>query len=860
MSRPDSRRERAARQWALFRFALRDLRGGLRYYWVFIACLVLGVMAVVGVAATARALRLGLAQQGAILLGGDMSFSHAAGAPDARERAFLSTRGKLSEIVTTRAMARRPQADDATMVDVKAVDSAYPLTGRARTEPKPSGGKHFFDFFAKKNGAFGLLADPTLGERLHVKIGDRLMIGGQDFTIAGWLMSEPDSIGGVGFGPRVMMSDAGLAATRLIVPGAVARVSFRLLLPPNSGAGALAVIRRDFQKAFPDAGYEIRTREKPSPRLSRNIERFAQFLTLIGLTSLVCGGVGVGNSIRGLIDRKRKTLAILKALGASGGAAARFVLIQALLVAAASAAFGAALGLTLPFVLDAFLRSSLPFPLNPHIAWSDGLIGLVFGLLTALAFAAAPLDRARSLPATTLLRESAMHDFGPPNWRATAIAGLSTAAFFAFALATGGEKRLTAEFGLAVILCFATLYAAARAIQALARRAPHSRRLALRLAVANLHRPGALTVSFLISLGLGVALLTALVGIERNLRDEIGASLPKNSPNFFFLDIQSAEAGAFRAFLEKQAPEGKVVAAPMLRGRIVKVKGVTADKVKPTDKARWALEGDRGITFATKIPDGSRLVKGHWWPADYSGPPLVSMEQGVARGLGLKIGDSISVNVLGRVVTARVANLRKVDWRSFGINFVLVFSPNAFVGAPFAQVMTLALPHKPGPAREGALISDAARAFPAVTSISMRDALAKIDALLQKLSLAIKSASMLAFVVSALVLAGALAAGQRARLYQAVMLKVLGATRRKLLSALALEFALLGLATAIFGLAAGSAAAFFVATRALDLDFHFFPAEAAAVASGAVVFAICLGLLGTWRALAVKPAPFLREE
>lgn len=852
---------RRAADWALARFALRDLRGGLRFYGVFIACLVLGIMAIVGVDASSRAFRDGLAQQGAVLLGGDLSFGRALGGSDDKEKAFLAQRGRLAEVVSSRAMARRADGPPSALVEMKAVDSAYPLTGAVRTDPPLAPGTTFFDALALKDGAYGLFADSALGARLNVKIGDRIIIGDGRFTILGWLTGEPDSVGAIGFGPRVIVSDAALAATGLIVPGSLARVSLRLLLPPDrTSDGDVAAVRKAFTETFPDSGFEIRGRAEPSPQLSRNVERFAQFLALIGLTALVCGGVGVGNSIRGLIDRKRKTLAILKALGASGGEAARFILFQVLLVALASAVVGALLGLALPSLLASLLGATLPFPLEPHPDWRDGLSGVAFGLLTALAFAAAPLDRARTLPATTLLREAALRDFGPVGLRGRLVAALAAAALFGFALLVSGDPRLTAQFGAAVVVSFALLYGVARAIMAFARRAPHSRHLPLRLAVANLHKPGALTPSLLISLGLGVTLLTALIGVERNLRAEIGDALPKDSPSFFFLDIQAVQADPFLAFLKQEAPEGSIAVAPMLRGRIVKVNGVPAEEVKAGDRARWALEGDRGINFSATIPNGSRLIAGQWWPENYSGPPLVSMEQEVAKGLNLTIGDTVTVNVLGRTLTARIANLRKVNWRSFNINFVMVFSPNAFAGAPFTRLMTLTLPERPNPAREAAILAAAAKSFPSVASVSIRETLATVDALLGKLSIAIQSAASLAFVVSALVLSGALAAGQRARIYEAVVLKTLGATRGRLLGALALEFALLGGATALFGLLAGTIAGALVAREVLDMSYRLFPAQAAAVALGAVGFAVVLGLAGTWRILGEKPGLWLRED
>jgi putative ABC transport system permease protein len=845
---------------AVFRLALRDLRGGLRSFGVFIACLLLGVMALAAVAAASRAMRDGLAQQGAAILGGDLSFSRAQGAPADDQRAFLENkglagRGKLTEVITLRSMARRDDSSQATLVELKSVDGAYPLVGELRAEPQ----QPLETLLAERKQGFGVAVDPQLGARLNLGLGDTFVVGDAHFVVAGWLRHEPDALGGFALAPHVLLSRQALAGSGLMQPGALARTSLRLLLP-GADERQVEAVKKDFSARFPDSGYEIRTRADPSPQLSRTIERFAQFITLIGLTTLVCGGIGVANSVRALIDRKRKTLAILKALGASGAEAAGFVLIQAMIVALGAAIAGAALGLALPSLLLRGFADSLPFPISPSIHPADGAYALGFGLLIALTFSAAPLENARTLPVTRLLRENAMQERAAPRRRGLAIAVLGGAALFGFALLTSGDALLTLQFGLGVLASFGLLYAIALLVMALARRAPHIGPISLRLAVANLHRPGALTPSFLLSLGLGVTLLTALTGIEHNLRAEIGESLPKESPSFFFVDIQKAQAEDFERFLRAETSDGKISTAPMLRGRITRIKGVPAEQVTPTDKARWALEGDRGITFSPTMPEGSRLVAGQFWAPDYSGPPLVSMEKEVARGLGLDVGDEISVNVLGRAVTATVANVRKVNWRSFGINFVLVFSPHVFEGAPFTLLLTLALPEKPTPAREAALLGASARNFPSVVGVSLRETLESLDDLLGKLAIVISAAASLAFVVSGLVLAGALAAGQRARLYEAVVLKTLGATRGKLLSALALEFSLLGAVTAAFGLLAGGLVAWLVTVKLLDAPFTFFPAQAALVAGGATVFAIVAGLLGTARALGEKPARWLREE
>jgi putative ABC transport system permease protein len=840
---------------AIFRFALRDLRGGLRSFGVFIACLMLGVMALAAVSATSRALRDGLARQGAALVGGDLSFSRAQGSPGEDHRAFLAGMGGLSEVVTLRSMARREDSSHATLVELKRVDSAYPLAGDLRTQPQ----QPLAELLAPRRDAFGAVVDPQLGARLSLGLGDVFVVGDVKLSVAAWLKREPDSLGGMGFAPHVLISPQALAASGLMKPGALARDSLRLLLPGADDARVEAV-KNAFTARFPDSGFEIRTRADPSPQLYRSIERFAQFITLIGLTALVCGGIGVANSVRALIDRKRKTLAILKALGASGAEAAGFVLIQAMIVALAASVAGAALGLALPGLLLGGFAASLPFPIAPTLDPADACYALGFGLLIALTFAAPPLEQARALPVTQLLRETAMRTRAGFDRRGLALATLGGAALFGLALLTSGDAKLTAQFGAGVLASFALLYGVARLVMALARRAPHFGGISLRLAVANLHRPGALTPSFLLSLGLGVTLLTALTGIERNLRAELDDGAAKEAPSFFFLDVQKADAPDFLQFLRAEAPGARIESAPMLRGRITRVKGVPAERVKPADNARWALEGDRGVTFSGAVPKGSRVVAGQFWAPDYSGPPLVSMETEVARGLGLTVGDDISVSVLGRTVTARIANLRKVNWRSFGINFILVFSPQVFEGAPFTNLMTLTPPEKPTPQREAALLGAAARKFPSVVGVSLRETLATIDDILGKLAIATRAAASLAFIVSGLVLAGALAAGQRARLYEAVVLKTLGATRAKLVAALALEFSLLGAVTAAFGLLAGGLIAWLVTVRSLDAPFALFPAQAGLVAGGATLFAVAAGLIGTARALGEKPARWLRQD
>jgi putative ABC transport system permease protein len=388
---------------------------------------------------------------------------------------------------------------------------------------------------------------------------------------------------------------------------------------------------------------------------------------------------------------------------------------------------------------------------------------------------------------------------------------------------------------------------------------PRARMTALRLAIANIHRPGALTPSVVLSLGLGLAVLVIVVQIDGNLRRQFQQSLPDKSPAFFFVDIQNSDAQQFDTFIHKAAPGAAVERVPMLRGRIVSANNIRAEDLKASPQAAWALQSDRGVTYAEIIPPGSQVVAGEWWPRDYSGPPLLSMEKRIADGLGLKVGDTLTVNILGRNISARIANLRSVDWQTLGINFVLVYSPNTFTGAPHTHIATLTFPHASSAQQDAVILRDVATAFPAVTTVRVKDALEAVGSVVNNLVLGIRGASLITLIAAALVLAGALAASHHNRVYDAIILKTLGATRGRLIAAYGLEYALLGLATGIFGVAAGSLAAWLVVTRVMNLAFVWLPLPALMAALVALAVTVIFGLAGTFTALGQKPASVLRN-
>ncbi|POF32674.1 ABC transporter permease [Roseibium marinum] len=839
------------------RFALRELRGGLKGFYIFIACIALGVAAIAGVTSVSRALTEGISREGQAILGGDLSFSLIHREAEPEQIDFLKSLGTVSRAATLRAMSRKADSSDQALVELKAVDGAYPLYGSIDL----ASGQTLEAALSKQDGIWGAAADLALLARLDVAVGETLALGRTTVRITDVIEAEPDKLsGGLEFGPRLMISDAAIADTGLIQPGSLVRWHYRVRMNPAPGIQALETIVENAEREYPDAGWRVRSRANASPGLQRSIGRFAQFLTLVGLTALVVGGVGVANAIRAYLETKREVIASFKCLGATGGFVFQIYLVQMLILALIGIGIGIFIGALLPFAAAAALSGVLPIQLAASIYPAELGLGLVYGLLTALAFALWPLGRAHDVPPTALFRDIVTGGPKLPRKRYLAATLVTVIALAAIAIVLSHDQRMAGIYIAATAGAFVLLVAVARLIMFAARRLPHVRSTELRLAIANIHRPGALTPSVVLSLGLGLSLLVALALIDGNLRRELTATIADQAPSFFFVDIQSHERDAFEALLQKEAPDAALQSVPMLRGRIINLNGVPADEFTPArDGSGWVLRGDRGITYQAEIPENSKLAAGSWWPRDYAGPPLLSFDAEAAADLGLSIGDKITVNVLGRELTAEIANFRDVEWQSLAINFVMVFSPNTFAGAPHAHLMTLGWDRDVPQETELEILKAVSNVFPTVTAIRVKDAISQVNDLVAQLAWAIRGASSITLIASVLVLAGALAAGHRSRIYDAVILKTLGATRTRLIVAYGLEYAILGLVTALFALVAGGIAAWYVITQIMGGSFVLMPVTAAGAALIALVLTVGFGLVGTWRILGEKPAPVLRN-
>jgi len=856
------------------RLALRELRTGLSGFYVFVACIALGVAAIAGVGSLADTLSQGLEAQGQRILGGDIAVGLVHRRASEPEREYLENLGRLSEVGGLRAMAQPtaladkfPPApadgeatqdpDQAILVDVTAVDAGYPLYGEARF----SGAAGLTAPISEVQELGTVAVEETLLARFGLELGDKIRIGHSDLRIVATVEELPDRLSGrPALGPAVVMSSKTLDATGLIQPGSLIRWSYRLALDEANSAtkAQLNGIQQGIRKRFPDAGFSFRDRTEPAPNVTRQIERFSQFLTLVGITTLMIGGVGVANAIASYLDRKRGVIAAFKCLGASSRTIFATYLAQVMILALAGTAIGLAFGALMPLGILWLYSDALPIELTLRPQPGALALASLYGMVTALLFVLWPLGNARDLRPALLLRQTVSGERSRPGAIFIAASALFALLLAGVAIASAYAKMLALYACLALIGCFAVFLGVGYAIQWAARRMPRPRIPELSLARAGLASPGGLARPVALSLGTGLTLLTAVSLVNSSLLNQFEMVLPNKAPGYFVLDVGRNDVDAFSKLVTANSPETTIASAPILRGRIVKLKGESVDNLKPGEGVSWVLSGDRGLSFSAELPAGSELVEGEWWPADYAGPPVVSFASDIAKGLGVSVGDTVTVNVLGRNIQARIANLRTVDWETLAINFVMLFSTNTLSGAPYKVLVTLGLPDDMTAQQESQLLREIARDFPSFTAIRVRDAIASFMGIVTQVMVGVQAAGALTLVIGAVVLAGALATAHRRRIRDAVIFKTLGATRRCIVTAHLIEYAVLALLTGGIALGLGSLAAYLIVTQVMEVQFAFSGLAAAQAIGLAVAFVLAFGAAATARVLAVKVAPQLR--
>ena len=818
------------------RLALRDLRGGLRGLGLLWLCLAISVTAIASVLSLGSAIDRAIAGNGRQLLGGDLALSVAQRQASAEERSALSALGGLSTTTTVRATIVAP-GGRTQLAELSGVDPRWPLAGELKltSGQRPVG----------QQVALGV----DLARRLAVRTGDRVRIGYGEFQVSGIIASMP-SLSGFALAPPALIDRAGLAATGLIQPGSLYVSSYRLLLPAGADPAATA---KAFRLRFPDGGWNALDRSEAGGGTRRFVERVGEMLLLIALAALAAGGVGIASAAQAFAASRRPAIAVLKLLGAGRRTIGMMLAIEIGLIAAAALAVGLGIGAIVPALAGSVAGPALPVAPDPAPQWAALGEAAAFGLLVTLAASWGPVASAADTRPAQLLRGDVADGNGAKRrWLVPALA-LAAAAGLAVARAS---NPTFAAIGIAAIAGLILLFAGLGYVLRRGSRASrHRGGPIVRLGIAALDRPGAATVRLSVALGLGLSLLVMLAASGASLLKEIGQTIPSRAPALFLVDIPANRQAEFRTIAERALPGAELRLVPSLRGPVVAVNGTRVADLPAIPEGAWVLRGDRGLTFSSDLPPGNRVVAGQWWPSNYRGPPLISLDKDAAEALDLKIGDKLTVAVLGRPIEARIASLREINWRSFGFNFAVIFAPGALENAPYTMMATLA---PPAGADTIGFEQKLAASLPMVSAIRVSAIVEQVGTILTALDRAVRLATMVAIALGMVVLAGAVVATRRNRVRDLVILKLVGASRGQVVATQLVEFALLSAAVSLVAVAAGIGGAKLVTAQVLDIPLQPAWGPLLAIPVAAIVLAVGAALTAALPALNARPARALR--
>ena len=835
------------------RLARRQARGGGRHLAAVFACVALGVGALVAVGTLGGGLEMTLAREAKSLLGGDLELRGARHLPPEADAAISRLEQGGARIVRVRelvGMARREGRAGSVLVELKAPGPGYPLYGRLTTTPAAP-----LESLLDDDGA---VVQRDLLDRLGLTLGDQLVVGDATLTIRGIVEAEPDRAASlVRLGPRVFVSPDALTRSGLVAFGSRVRHRVLVALPAGVEAGET---RASLARALVDPRVRVAAYDEAQPGLRRFFSQLTTYLGLVGLASLLVGGIGMAASVAAFVERQVPTIAALKALGAENRTLIATYVIQTQAVALAGGLVGAALGVAMQPVLAAALAGLVPFTLRAPVQPETLMRAIVMGLVVTLLCTWAPLAAVRAVPPWLILRR----DVEPARRRAggwlllvPVAVGVAALAFWqAGSLKTGGIF-VGASFGALL-----GLLALARGLVFIAGRLPRARGLAWRHGLAALQRPGGHASRVVVALGVAVMLLVAVALLESVLGRQIDHEQQRQAPSFFFLDVQPDQREPFARLVERAAGASPAL-TPVVRARLAALEGepLTREVVDRRrargEDGRWYLTREYVLTWADEPPPGNVLVRGRWWTAaEAAAGPRVSVEEGAARQLGLHLGSRMTFDIQGVAIEAEVTSIRRVDWQSLTTNFFVVFSQGALEGAPATWVATARVPATAEAALQDAVVA----AFPNVTAIPVRDVLERVGVVLGEIAVAVRLVALFTLGTGLVVMAGALAATRSQRLYESVVLRTLGAPRGLVARAFAVEYGLLGVAAGIGGGILAIALAWIVVHWVLDAPWSFDPTPVVLGLAATIALALGIGFLTTFRLLGQKPFPVLRRE
>ncbi|HEX9945286.1 MAG TPA: FtsX-like permease family protein [Thermoanaerobaculia bacterium] len=842
------------------RTLVRESRGSRGRLTFFIACLAVGVAAVVAVAGLSASLDDGIRREARQLLAADLVVRGNQPLPPEALQAIASLPGArrtdVRETVTVAAApARGGRPGPSQLVELKVVDGVYPFYGTLDLRPRRP-------LHELLEPGTAVVASELLS-RLNLKAGDTLQIGGKPFRVAGVVLSEPDRVG-ISFtlGPRVFLSGAGFARTPLESQGS--RVGYRALvkLPEGTSGAALNAAAERLKRLLPKTeSFRVETYRQAQPALRQNLSRVERFLGLVALLSLFVGGIGVAQSVRAWLASRLDTIAVLKCLGMRPREIFPLYLGQTALLGLAGSLVGIAAGAAVQLVLPSLFPDLIPADLIRPWQPAALLRGLALGLGVALLFSLPPLSAVLRVPPARVLRRDA-EPLPRHRWVAGATVLVLAAGIWGMATLQSHSSRLGIQFTAGVAAVTAALAGAAWLVSWGVRRLPRDlpplwARTWLRHGLAALARPGAAAGGAIVALGLGVLVVLAMSLVERRLASQLAAEFPQNAPSAFLIDIQPHQwPGVERLLRSARAEDVKSV--PVVMARLTAIDGVRAEnlvnRAGGNGGRRWALTREQRLTYMQDLPADNRVVEGALWkdPARAE----VSVEQEFAGDIGVRLGSTLTFNVQGVPLELTVTSLRTVDWGTFSINFFLVVEPGVLEAAPQQRLAVARLP-RGGEQRMQDLL---AAQYPNVTVLRIREILEKVLKVLRRISLGIRFLGGFTVVAGIAILAGAISASSARRGREVALLKTLGMTRRGVAATFAVEYALIGLVAGAIGATGGTVLAWGVVTRGFEIPWRFDPLSLTAALAASVALAVAAGLAASFRALEKRPIEVLRTE
>lgn len=835
----------------ILRQALRELRHGWKHFTVFVICLTLGVAIMGSVNSFGSIVENALEGEAKSLLGGDIEARIRGVEAADEQRQFLESYGKISYVATLRSMLY--SKGESTLVEIKSIDDAYPLVGELLLNEDIPRSLALADN--------GVIVDGILLSQLGLKIGDEIRLGNKSYEIKATLKKEPDRVVQIfSFGPRVMMSHEALQKSGLVNTFSLIEHRYRILTPENIIADEVfeEEMEEVLDKKFPDVSWRVSTGTDGNRTVERFTDQLLSFLVLSGLATFLIAGIGIGSSARAYLEKKLQTIAIFKTLGASRDTVLKIYIMVLGILAILGGIAGILISIVIVSLVLPLISPILPV-LDPQtdISIAPLMLALWYGVLIAYLFSMPALLSALNIRPSLLFRSKTGVLLFRNDSTVRKIVGILTFVLLGTLLATArdGEFILGA---IGVMLLAFVLFGLCAVMVRKVTRNIKVKKPWLQLALGNLHRPGSTTGTVIFAIGISLTVLIALTLTEANFQSRIKDLVEEKAPSLFMLDIQPHQEQALRSLLLEYATEDQIMIYPMVRGRISAINGKPVKESDVDDDVRWAVRGDRGLSSSATLPENAELIMGKWWPEDYRGKPLMSVDERFINGMDLEIGSTITINILGEEVTAEVVNARDIDYTTFQINFAMMLSPGVLDNFPRTYLSTVHL--KENLDKEAELVRKITTILPGVTIIRTTEVVEIVREIVGHIATALRITVAISLFAGLLVLISALSATIEQRLYDTAVLKVLGARQLDIIKSCTAEWMLLALITSFIAAGIGTFGSWLITMRFRGHEFFLMPEVTITTILTCIVVILLTGYAGNRRLFNLRPAQLLRNE